>query len=285
LSAVTGGVPKQYFSLGGGPTLIEDAVGRMAPLSPRHRRVTIVDRSHLSYVRRLPHVAELGRVLYQPADRGTAAGVLLGLTEILSRNPAAVVVVTPADHGVANVGLFRSTVEAAIVRVLRGQDLVLFGIEPAHAAEDYGWITPARGSMSAIGDWSAVDGFHEKPDGMLARALFEQGAVWNTMVLACRAGSLFAQFRRHAPALTAAFEQVLTLDPAGRDEYFRSIYPALPAIDFSRDILGRARGLTLHKWPAHIGWSDLGTPERLRDWLRSHGPGLTAPPRRVAVPA
>jgi hypothetical protein len=51
-------------------------------------------------------------------------------------------------------------------------------------------------------------------------------------------------------------------------------------VDFSRDILARARGLAVSLWPASLGWADLGTPDRLRDWWDDPAPPAAA--RRAA---
>jgi len=48
-------------------------------------------------------------------------------------------------------------------------------------------------------------------------------------------------------------------------------YEALPELDFSRDILGKSREAAVLSWPSRMGWSDLGTPERLRAWLECAG--------------
>ena len=44
------------------------------------------------------------------------------------------------------------------------------------------------------------------------------------------------------------------------------------------EVLARAPDLAVVRWPADVGWSDLGTPERLAEWL-AHG---TPVPESVA---
>jgi hypothetical protein len=86
------------------------------------------------------------------------------------------------------------------------------------------------------------------------------------MVLVSRGASLVELFRRHLPDVWASFEPALGLDAAGRAAHFASQYDWLPSSDFSRDVLGRANGLALYTWPLALGWSDLGTPDRLSRW-------------------
>jgi mannose-1-phosphate guanylyltransferase len=111
-----------------------------------------------------------------------------------------------------------------------------------------------------------VSSFVEKPDPETAQELFGGNAVWNTMVLAARAAVLFQLFERHVPALAAVFAEALTRPAVERQAFLRERYRDLAPVDFSRDVLGRAGGLLVHTWPASMGWSDLGTPERLEEW-------------------
>src|SRR4029079_9603251 len=76
LSSVTGGGPKQFWRPQGRTSLPEDTLDRLSPPVPARRTVPIVDRSHQPFVTALANPDRLGEVLYQPEDRGTAAGVL-----------------------------------------------------------------------------------------------------------------------------------------------------------------------------------------------------------------
>ena len=142
--------------------------------------------------------------------------------------------------------------------------IVLFGVEPDSAREDYGWITPSR--PIAPLELIDVSGFVEKPGAADACRLFETGAVWNTMVLAARAQRLVDLYRRWLPGLYAVLAPATALDAFERRDYLRSVYPTLLPYDFSHDLLSLSLGLSLIVWPSSIGWSDLGTPERMLGW-------------------
>ena len=67
-------VPKQYCSLLGGATLLEDALHRAAEVVPVERIATIVAQSHQRWWNGLR--TPMGdRLVVQPANRGTAHGV------------------------------------------------------------------------------------------------------------------------------------------------------------------------------------------------------------------
>jgi mannose-1-phosphate guanylyltransferase len=267
LAAVTGGVPKQFWSPSGERSLLEDTVARLAPLTDPVHTLTVVDDAHHSYVERLRDRASIGEVVYQPADRGTATGVLLATLVVSTCDPDAVVVVTPSDHGVTDVDEFRAGVREACAHVrAHRNDIVLLGVEPQSAAGDYGWIVTANENHEGR-HTSTVASFVEKPPAAAAQRLFVSGAVWNTMVLVARAEAILTLYRRHAPDLAGAFECLRFLPPARREQQLRRLYEHLPMLDFSHDVLEQASGLHCLAWRASVGWTDLGTPERLAAWL------------------
>jgi mannose-1-phosphate guanylyltransferase len=266
LSAVTRGLPKQYWSPDGGPPLLSQTLHRLSPLSPLDRTITIVDQSHRTLAEALARSSPLGHLVEQPLDRGTAAGVALGLTEVLANEPDAIVLLSPSDHGVRRTPTFRRGLQRAIGAIEAGQtDVVLLGVQATGVDGEYGWITAAPVEMP--GGLRRVHSFVEKPSLGVAAGLFGAGAVWNTMVLVARGTALAGLFDRHLPWIADVFRPARRLSPASRQAHFGEAYPALRGADFSRDLLTPADGLSLVTWPSEMGWSDLGTPERLGEWL------------------
>jgi mannose-1-phosphate guanylyltransferase len=275
LSSVTGQVPKQFWRPTGGTSLIEDTLERFSPVASPSRTVVVVDRTHRVYVSDIRGVDRGIHVVYQPEDRGTAAGVLLGLMPILDAEPEGIVAVTPSDHGVMDEDRFRQGVNEAETLVRSRDGVVLFGIEPDEARDDYGWITTSRVGRSGA-RLRAVEGFIEKPSRLEAERLLAAGAAWNTMVMVARASALWAMHRAALPALTAAFDALMQYPPPIRSAYLAKAYRTLPYADFSRDVLTPTRNLSAYIWPAKIGWSDLGTPERLSAWRERQDRHATA---------
>lgn len=262
LAAVTGGVPKQFWSPDQGPTLLERTLERTRAFAPPHRTVAVVDRTHVSYVANLRGRAGVHHWIHQPCDRGTAAGVLLGLAYVYRRAPNAVVLLTPSDQGVGRPEIFARGIRRAIDAVQgRRANIVLFGAAPDRFDVDYGWITP--GSPEAL---APVAGFVEKPAAGVARSLFASGSVWNTMVLVGRVADLVELFRVYLPDLWSALMGApFTSDPQ-RGHQPALDYGTVQSADFSRDVLGMATGLSVSVWPSSMQWSDLGTPDRLAAW-------------------
>ncbi len=266
LSILTGGTPKQFWRPTGSASLVEETLARLSPISPPERTVVVVAETQRKYVSQWPTATRSVRVAFQPGNRGTAAGVLFGLVPILAHDPNAIVLVTPSDHGVEHPDAFMRGILDVAGHLRRRDGVVLFGVEASAAQTDYGWITLEPSHLSAA--VQPVAAFVEKPPVEIARQLLSSGAVWNTMVMAARVRTLLDLCREHLPELTGVFVGALTLPPHTREAYLTARYASLPVADFSRDVLMPAAGLLAHTWPASIGWSDLGTPERLSNWLR-----------------
>jgi mannose-1-phosphate guanylyltransferase len=274
LSPVTGDVPKQFWQHQHGTSLLNETLCRLAPLIPATRTITVVDDSHRRFIAEFPNRETLGDVVYQPLDRGTATGVLLGLVEVAARAGDATVFLTPSDHGVLQPEVFREGLRNA-ARAIDYDDrrVVLLGAQPDLACPDYGWISSAQPLQPFA--LAPVARFFEKPSADKAVELYRSGAVWNTMVLAARTTALLALFRRHLPALYRALGPLVHLGAADRRAFAAAVYPALPRLDFSRDVLAHATSLSVLAWPASLGWLDLGTPERYAAW--TNRPRTAAP--------
>ena len=267
LAGVTGGTPKQFWRPGGRESLVEQTLTRLLPLCPSDRTVAVVADSQREHVRSWGSAGGRARVVFQPEDRGTAAGVLIGLVPVLSADPDAVVLISPSDHGVGDADAFRRGILDVLSHLQQNDSIVLLGVEPSAAQADYGWIT--LHSSEASNSVRPVTGFVEKPAVSTARRLLSAGAVWNTMVIVARARTLFELCREQLPDVTSVFADCLTLPRGSHHEYLVERYRHLRVSDFSRDVLMPAQALSVFVWPASMGWSDLGTPERLARWLKA----------------
>ena len=264
-------VPKQFCRFGGERSLLQRTIDRLAPLAPATRVTVVVDQSQAERAR-----SQLARydgltLIEQPCDRGTAAGVLLPLTDLVARAPEAMVLLAASDHGIAGESAFLSTLESARSAVRASSErIVLIAAEPDAATMDYGWIV-RRGIAEGCSTPDAVVRFVEKPGSAEASVLFASGcAVWNTMLLVANARTLLARFTQQLPELTREFAALIHRN-AGVRGIERADYATLPAANFSADVLGPASGLSVLTLPASAGWTDLGTEARMRDWLATKG--------------
>jgi mannose-1-phosphate guanylyltransferase len=277
LLGVTSGVPKQFWRPNGGASLLEETVARVGTLTPPERCVIVIDDAHREYISRCALAG--ARVVAQPDNRGTAAGVLYGLLSVLSNDPQAIVLITPADHGVVNLPPFLSAIRKGVRHVTSSDGVVLLGVAPSLAHTDHGWMATApRESPTGL---RRVAKFFEKPSLETAQQLLKLGALVNTMVIAVRARTLLQLCRERVPDMAACFVGALTLPPDIRDAVVRAKYPGLPTYDFSRHVLTGAAGLLVSRVPEDAGWSDLGTPDRMSKWLAARRDSLQTSTRQT----
>jgi mannose-1-phosphate guanylyltransferase len=266
-------VPKQFCSLHGERSLLEDAIVRAGALVAPERICTIVAQQHQRWwsdnwgLQRLP----ARNLIVQPRNRGTGIGVLYALLHILARDPQARVVLLPADHYVRDEAVLERSLREAIDRVEREPGTpVLMGIRPEEVDPDLGYIVP--GAADALGG-RTVERFVEKPAPRLAQELVEAGALWNAFILVGRATTLLDMYLPRYASLSMEMQVVLSRSfahelPAFGWPAIVDLYQRVPQLDFSRDLLeGREHALRVLEVPP-CGWSDLGTPTRVGQTVR-----------------
>jgi len=264
-------VPKQYCSLLGGASLLEDALHRAAGVVSEDRVTAIVSQAHERWWHGLR--ASMGdRLIAQPANRGTAHGILLALLHVLERDSQARVVFLPSDHYVRDEHTLAEAMRAAL-DADDAHSIVLLGITPEEADPELGYIE--QGPRAPRGS-HVVRRFIEKPEAWLARRLVDTGSLWNSFIFAGRAAALLELFETHAPGRVFEMRAALAAGAAALD----ALYARLPDLDFSRHILQRSEE-RLRVWPVpRCGWDDLGTPRRLGKVLRR----MPAPRTRAVKP-
>jgi len=270
--------PKQFCSVYGGPTLLQETLSRGARLAGVERTVAVVAAGHDRWWRDDTAMLHPGNVVVQPLNRGTAAGILLPLLRIAAHDPQASVVVLPSDHFIENEVLLEGAIREAFAGLSRERDaLILLGIGADRPDPELGWIVPAwSGGRSAV----PVERFVEKPPREVAATLMRRGALWNSFIFVARVARLIELYRDALPGVLEQLERAVTWEELYSPEVgaLETVYAGLESRDFSRDVLER-HSRTLRVLPVPpCGWNDLGTPERL---ARSTAGRAPAPRRTV----
>lgn len=261
-------VPKQFCSLNGGPSLLEQALARAAAVaSPTHTIVVVAAEHRRHWQGALPGIPEQN-VIVQPRNRGTANGILLGVSAILERDADSLVAIVPSDHYVQREDVLATSLETAMTAVAgeRATSIGFLGVTPESADPELGYIV--RGEP--LGDGScAVARFVEKPARADAAQLLRRRALWNSFILVARSAALVALVALRYPAEVAAFRAWGRSRALGiaRPAELERLYESLRDIDFSRNVVeGTSAALHVVPVPA-CGWSDLGTPQRVAECL------------------
>jgi mannose-1-phosphate guanylyltransferase len=261
-------VPKQFCSLYAGPSLLHEALRRARSVTADERACVVVAEQHRRWWEGALRSLTAENVIVQPANRGTAVGILLPLLHILSHDPEPKIVLLPSDHQVRQESVLTSALQDALEQLdWRFHETLLLGIQPDEPDPGLGYILPGasdgRGALT-------VARFVEKPSQSTARALIDAGGLWNAFIVVSSGLALLELFRRRIPEVVSAMSAALQRDKfaCSHGAATAELYETLPVIDFSRDIV-TGQESHLRVLPVRpCGWSDLGTPERVSEALR-----------------
>lgn len=282
--------PKQYCTLIGGQSMLRRTLARAERLISPERLLTVVNRPHLGYAREELYDRPPGTVVVQPCNRGTGPGILLPLLQIQQLDPGAIVTLLPSDHFIVEEERFMAAVqEAASFVASSPRYLVLLGVDPDRPETEYGWIeigerieqeqghhfpvyslatsAPTQGENIEDG-WRnqlyRVKSFCEKPRPRIAKALYQSGCLWNTLVLTGTVSMLLFLFQTLTPRLYLRFLQAQpVLDGREKADALDEIYRWLPSVNFSEAILAQSSKCLSVLRITRIYWSDWGNPEQV----------------------
>lgn len=263
--------PKQFCAISGQRTLLADTALRVGRVVDPDRIVYVVTRKHRFYYARDLWGVRRTRLIEQPENRGTTAAIAAAVRRVSVLASDGLVACFPADHHYANEDALQRAVEEAFAAAAsHPRRLVLIGAAATSAETAFGWIEPGAslGAPTRRRSPAApclVRSFVEKPSADAAAELYGRGCLWNTFITVGRVEAFLSLFRAFAPETLDVMQTFRWDDP----EAF-PLYSALPASDFSRDVLSRCPErlavVTLH----NSGWADLGQPARALDVMAQH---------------
>lgn len=262
-------VPKQYWSLRGGPTLLRAALTRAANLAGVGFVGAVVAEDQRKWWESALAGLAAENVWVQPLNRGTAIGILLPLLALAKEDENVPLVLMPADHYIEREPVLAAATRAAIDAVAAGDAAtVLLGITPATADPDLGYIVPNELEHGRV---ARVREFVEKPAAARAAELRGAGAVWNSFILASTPRALLRLMQARMPEVVRMLRDAVEHDRGnGRIRAVPALYQHLPSLDFSRDVLqGQEDALHVLR-VTQCGWTDLGTSERVLRALQRH---------------
>ncbi len=267
-------LPKQYCSFVGTRSMLQHTWDRADQLAGPKRKVTVMAKQHHQVAWNHLGKEGGGKVIFQPQNCDTVAGVFLPLTYVRAWDAGATIVLFPADHFIFPEDRFLIQVrKAANATNWLTNRLVLLGVTPTNIEIEYGWIEP--GEILGLSEGvpvKAVKTFLEKPDRFTAVEALSGGALWNTMVMAGKVDLLWRLGWERFPEVMARFEHLAEAIGTSREgSTLEAIYHDMPLRNFSSDLLQRV--------PERVGvvkledviWSDWGHPARIAETLTQIG--------------
>lgn len=262
---------KQFCAVTGRRSMLEHTVARVERLIPRERILVVVSAQHRREVAEQLTHWPADNIIFQPANRDTAPGILLPLVHVLHRDPMATVTIFPSDHFIRDEERFMAYVQRAVAETARfPHACILLGMTPDREEEGYGWI---EGDEVETGcETSAVLRFWEKPSALQIHALLRRKALWNTFVCVAHGATIWKMVEEVAPDLSQAFRVLQqALGSSSAEEILERVYAALRPVNFSVAVCEPLTSWLRVLSVPDVGWSDWGSVERICATLQQLG--------------
>src|ERR1700689_2885676 len=134
---------KQLLALDGTQTMLQQTVGRLAPMAAPSRFWVITnDDLRPAILRQLPKLPPK-QVIAEPVGRNTAPAIGLAASLLLRQDPDAILGLFPSDHVIADRAQYRATLNRGIELAASGENIVVIGIRPTRPETGYGYIEAA----------------------------------------------------------------------------------------------------------------------------------------------
>lgn len=269
------GFPKQFLCLTGTDSLFQQAAQRLAGVGNSTIQVAapliVTGEEHRFLASEQLREAgiTLGSALLEPTGRNTAPALTLAALAAVQNGADPVLIVTPADQIVVDVGAFTAATQTAIEQAAQG-GIVILGVMPSRPETGYGYIQVETGGASSgvQANVHTVKRFVEKPNAATAQEyLTEGGYFWNAGMFALKASVWLNALQQFRPDIYQATHQAWSLRRADANPSAPFVRPgkaefiAIPAESVDYAVMERCPGSTLpiHMVPLEAGWSDLGS--------------------------
>lgn len=249
--------PKQFIDiLGTGETMIRTTFERFREIIPDKNFVVMTNCKYRDMVKEeLPELDD-SQILCEPIKRNTAPCIAYAAYHILSKNPDAVMVVTPSDHYVTNTRNFRDVISDGMEFADANKAMMTIGIEPTRPETGYGYIQFGEHASESI---YKVKVFTEKPDLDMAKVFLNTGEfLWNSGIFIWNCKTIIEAFHKFTPQIAALFEEGIGMYNTDKEKAFiNRIYPECENISIDYAIMEKTKNVFVHS--SSFGWSDIGT--------------------------
>lgn len=252
--------PKQFLDLlGTGKSLIQWTYHRFKNIVPAENIYFITHQAYTEVLRQqLPDVSAMN-IISEPSRKNTAPCVAYFAHKIMALNPAANIVIAPADHLIMDEHSFEQTTIDALEFVSSHDALLTMGIKPTRPDTGYGYIQ--YDAEDGIDKVYRVKTFTEKPSLELAQTFLKSGDfLWNSGIFVWNVSAIMDAIEKHLSEMYEVFQQANDVYNTPREqEVINELYSQCTNISIDYGIMEKARNV--YVIPSYFGWCDLGTWE------------------------
>lgn len=237
--------PKQFLSINGKQTLLEDTLDRLGAISSSIHPWIVTTKHYKDKI--LEYIdTKVEKIVIEPHAQNTGPAILLTALLIAHENPEACLVLCPTDHYIDDTQAFAQALQCSVEHAKKSDAIVLLGVKPTFPATGYGYIACDQQNQNGI--VVPVLAFHEKPNHEKAQEFLNAGNfLWNAGIFCGSVKTFIRAFKLHAPDLYYGMLKYL----AGERDY-----ETLPKISFDYAVLEKYASILVH--PVSFEWSDIG---------------------------
>ncbi|MEQ9297242.1 MAG: mannose-1-phosphate guanylyltransferase [Cyclobacteriaceae bacterium] len=254
--------PKQFLDvLGTGRTLLQMTYDRFMSVTSPDKVFVVTNTQYAEQVaEQLPELTP-DQILLEPERRNTAPCIAYAAYKIRTKDPEAIMVVTPADHTIFNEHLFVDSINTAAEGALEDK-LITIGIKPNRPETGYGYIQYLDTNDNPV---KRVKTFTEKPQLDLAEKFIESGDfVWNAGIFVWSVSAIVKAFEENLPEISELFEEGKDLYYTEAEQAFiNKTYTHSKSISVDYGIMESASNVYMVM--GEFVWSDLGSWASLHD--------------------
>ncbi|AJY74870.1 mannose-1-phosphate guanylyltransferase [Paenibacillus beijingensis] len=256
--------PKQFISVDGKKSMLEQTVTRIQDLIPPERCYVITNKNYLELTREvLKDVIPESNIILEPLQRNTAACISYASLLLEKKFKTGSVCFIPADSYIHNKYEYLKAVHQAYRETECCGGLVVIGVNPTYPATGYGYIqvnpTDRFGSRNVCN----VHQFKEKPNLDTAKKYVKTGTyLWNSGMVAGSFQAFRDEIKLHMPHHFALLSKALEHhDSPDFQNEIANAYAGLPRLSFDNGVLEHCNGLRTVK--GYFDWNDIGSLDSL----------------------
>ncbi|MBB1400976.1 mannose-1-phosphate guanylyltransferase/mannose-6-phosphate isomerase [Pseudoalteromonas sp. SG45-1] len=250
-----GNYPKQFLSLSGKHTMLQDTLSRLNGLE--HSPAMLICNEEHRFIA-AEQVRQLGvkhsGIFLEPVGRNTAPAIALAAFKAIEKGDDPLLLVLAADHLIDDTISFHDSVNKAADLAKQGK-LVTFGIVGNKPETGYGYIK--RGKRFSTG--FVVDSFVEKPNLDTAKQYIASGDYyWNSGMFLFKASRYLEELKAFRPDIYDACKKAIEIQSNDLDfiRVDRAAFEACPDESVDYAVMEHTQDAVVV--PMDAGWSDVG---------------------------
>lgn len=252
--------PKQFIDiLGTGKSLIQWTYHRFKNICPPENIYFITNQSYIDTLKeQIPEVSD-ANIISEPSRKNTAPCAAYFAHKMMSLNPNANIIMSPADHLIMDERAFENTAKEALDFVSKHDALLTLGIKPTRPDTGYGYIQ--YDEQEELDKVYRVKTFTEKPSLELARTFLKSGDfLWNSGIFVWNVKTIMKGLEKFLPEMNEVFSQATeAYNTQSEFDVINTLYSQCTNISIDYGIMEKAKNV--YVIPSYFGWCDLGTWE------------------------